>query len=199
MGIQEALRLFSQSSLCLSSQILPLLSPESVCVCVCVSPSSCLCGFLSVLCARVHVRTCMGLALSVSPFAVYLLSLVSASVSCVFLSPYYVPTSLRLCPSFLHSLYLCLDLILFVSVSPSCTSHPSSTTTTRQHMWAEGLSPFPPMSPHPGQLLTASQSWPLLPAPLGPGGRGAREEGRAAWRAHPFLPFQAGRLGQWAF
>ena len=51
----------------------------------------------------------------------------------------------------------------------------------------------------PGQLLTASQSWPLLPAPLEPGGRGVREEGRAAWRAHPFLPFQAGRLGQWAF
>ena len=209
MGIQEALRLFSQSSLCLSSQILPLLSPESVCVCVCVCVSLVLSLWISffllfsdsfsVLCARVHVRTCMGLALSVSPFAVYLLSLVSASVSCVFLSPYYVPTSLRLCPSFLHSLYLCLDLFLFVSVSPSCTSHPSSTTTTRQHMWAEGLSPFPPMSPHPGQLLTASQSWPLLPAPLGPGGRGAREEGRAAWRAHPFLPFQAGRLGQWAF
>lgn len=112
MGIQEALRLFSQSSLCLSSQILPLLSPERVCVCV--SPSSYLCGFLSFSCSvilflcSVHVRTCMGLALSVSLFAVYLLSLASASVSCVFLSPYYVPTSLRLCPAFLHSLSLSL-------------------------------------------------------------------------------------------
>lgn len=91
-----------------------------------------------------------------------------------------------------------LSLFVSVSVSLSFTSCPSPATTT-QYMWAEGLSPFPPNSSAPGQLLTTSQSWPLLPASLGPWRRGAREEGRAAWRAHPFLPFQARRLGQWAF
>lgn len=172
---------------------------------MCVSPSSCLGGFLSLVqlfffCALRTGARAWGW-LSVSPLSRPL------AVSCLRLSPLCVPVSLLLCPrlssslSCLSSFSLSLpgSLLVSVSVSPRCTSCPSSTTTTSQHTWAEGLSPFPHVPPHPGQLLTASQSWPLLPAPLEPGGRGAREEGRAAWRAHPFLPFQAGRLGQWAF
>lgn len=203
VGIQEAPEALLTKLPVLEPQILPLLSPESVCVCVCL-PRPVLVDFsllfsysFSVLCARAPVH---GAGSQCLPFRVHLLSLVSACLLCVFLSPsYYVPASLPLCPAFLHSLSLPGSLLVSVSVLPRCTSCPSSTTTTSQHTWAEGLSPFPHVPPHPGQLLTASQSWPLLPAPLEPGGRGAREEGRAAWRAHPFLPFQAGRLGQWAF
>lgn len=114
----------------------------------------------------------------------------------------YASTSLCLCLCLFFSvsvsLHLRLCLFLFLSLSPS-VSHPvppqpppPSTCGLRV------LVPSLP-TPRPGQLLTTSQSWPLLPASLGPWRRGAREEGRAAWRAHPFLPFQARRLGQWAF
>lgn len=56
--------------------------------------------------------------------------------------------------------------------------------------------------PHLGQRFPSSKSWPLLPTPLGPEGgvgQGGGREGRAAWSAHPFLPFQAGRLDQGRF
>lgn len=83
------------------------------------------------------------------------------------------------------SFWFCLSLALHIL---------SLAATTAQHVWAEGLSPFPPVS-SPQQLLTVSQ--PGLPArPSWALEEGGRDEGRAAWRAHPFLPFQAGRLGQ---
>ena len=110
-GFKRPLRLFSRSSLSVSSQILPFLSRESVsecvCVCVCVCVSPCLCGFLS-FCRSVilflyslHVRTCMGPALCL-PF----LRLIA--VSCLCLSPLCVPVTLSLCPH--------------LSLSPSCLS-----------------------------------------------------------------------------
>lgn len=145
--------------------------------------------------ACVHVFFLPYLCLSLSHY-------VSASVSlCVSVS-HYASTSLCLCLclffSISVSLHLCLCLFLFLSLSPS-VSHPvppqpPPPSTCGLRVLVPSLS-----TPHPWQLLTTSQSWPLLPASLGPWRRGAREEGRAAWRAHPFLPFQAGRLGQWAF
>lgn len=169
-------------------------------LCVCLMPSFYLHMFL-------HFSHSGSLTFCVEsvclPFFCLRLIIISLSVSasifsvcsCLSLS---VSASLCLCPSVVfHSLCLfpSLRLYLFFFLPPCFTSWPPH---HHQHVWAEGLRPFPPIS-SPWQLLTASQSWPLLPAPLGPWGRGAREEGRAAWWAHPFLPFQAGRLGQWAF
>lgn len=121
MGIQEAPEALLTKLPVLEPQILPLLSPESVCVCVCL-PRPVLVDFsllfsdsFSVLCARAPMH---GAGSQCLPFRVHLLSLVSACLLCVFLSlSYYVPASLPLCPAFLHSLYLCLDLFWFLSLS----------------------------------------------------------------------------------
>lgn len=112
-----------------------------------------------------------------------------------------VSTRLYLCLSFFFH-YLCLftslslsslSLSLFVSVSLalSFTSYPSPATTA-QHMWAGGSS-LP--SPHPWQPLKASQSWPLLPAPLGLGGGGRRRKGGQPGGPTPFC---LSRPGGWA-
>lgn len=132
---------------------------------------------LSVCCQSL----CPCVSLAVCPFRSSLSDLHlsfygSASVSFLPLLP-YIPA------------YFC------VPVSLRFTSCPSPAPAA-QPLWAEGLSLFPP-PPHP-QLLPASQ-----PCLCGRPSRAlegvVRAGGRAAWRAHPFLPFQAGRLGQWAF
>ena len=189
--------------------MLPLSSLINVCVCVCISLllSIFVDSFLSLiqwfffctLCARAWGW------LSVSLFSVYFCSL--SLFKSLPVSSLYVPVSLLLCPHLSLSLSLCLFSLslsisasislCFISLSLSFTSCPSSATTS-QHMWAKGLSPFPPVS----SPLAAAHGFPILASPARPSwalGEGAREEGRAAWRAHPFLPFQAGRLGQWAF
>ena len=116
-GFKRPLRLFSQSSLSLSSQILPLLSCESMSVCVCVCMSPCLCGFLSfcrsviLFLYSVHVRTCMGPALCLPFFC-----LIAVSGLC--LSPLCVPVALSLCPhlslplSCLSSFSLCISALI---------------------------------------------------------------------------------------
>lgn len=161
-----------------------------------------LCRFISLISVILFLyTTCMYVYTCVYFFCLFFVSLclclylsVCVSVSC------YISTSLCLClcrssPTISVSLHLHLCLLVSVSVSLCFTSCPSPATTT-QHMWAEGLTPS-----LPSQLLTPG-SCSKLPNPglsCPPLEEGVREEGRAAWRAHPFLPFQAGRLGQWAF
>lgn len=102
-GFKRPLRLFSQSSLCLSHRsYLCSLLRVSACVCVSLVLSwwiSLSCSVILFLCSA-HVRLCTGLALSVSPFA----------STCCLLSP---PVS---------SVCSCLPLImsppLFLSVLP---------------------------------------------------------------------------------
>lgn len=98
--------------------------------------------------------------------------------------------------------YLCLftslppSLFVSVSVSLGFTSCPSPATTTR-HMWAEGLSPFPPIS----SPLAAAHSFPILASParpswaLGEGGEGGREGSLAGPPLFAFPGWEAGPVG----
>lgn len=107
----------------------------------------------------------------------------------------HVSTSVSFSLFLIASVSFCFS----VSVSLNCTScplQPPPPSTHRPGVPVPSLLPPHPTSHSCSQLPSSG-----LPArlSLGPWGRGAREEGRAAWWAHPFLPFQAGRLGQWAF
>ena len=206
-GLERPLRLFLQELPVLQLRHRCYLSPLSLmCVCVCVSPSSSLSlwipfflsfsGSFSVLCVLVRG------AGSLSPF---FLSISARCLSlslclyllCMFLSPsYYVLTSLCLCLSVsFHSLFPSRPLSLFVSSLSRSVSHPVPPQPPPASTCGLRVSVPSLPSPHPWQLLMASQSWPLLPAPLGPWGRGRGKKGGQPGGPTPFC---LSRLGGWA-
>ena len=204
-GFKRPLRLFSQSSLSLSSQILPLLSCESmsVCVCVCVyvSLSLWISFFLSfsdsfsVLCACAHVHG----AGSVSPLFLPNCCLWSLPVSPVcscrplVMSP---PLFASVLSFFILSLYLCLDLFLFLSLSrpvshPVRPKPPSPASTRGLRVSSPSLLCLLTLGSC-SQLPNPGLSCPPLLG-LGEGGRG-RKGGQPGGPT----PFCLSRLGGWA-
>lgn len=126
---------------------------------------------------------------------------ISASTSrCMFLC-LVVSTSLSLCLLFSSSLFLhpCLYLFLFLSLSSSISHPVPPPANTTQHMWAEGLSPFPPNS----SPLAAAYSFPILASPARPswalkeGGQRGREGSLVGPPLFAFLGWEAGPV--WAF
>lgn len=132
---------------------------------------------------------------------------VSASIShCVLLS-LVMSVPLFVCLSFIQylalslspSLHPCLYLFLFLSLSPSISHPVPPPATATQHVWAEGLSPFPPNS----SPLAAAYSFPILASPARPswalkeGGQGGREGSLVGPPLFAFPGWEAGPV--WAF
>lgn len=175
-----------------------LCPPSLVSVPVSLSISLFLCRFLCFSLSVILTSVCVW-ALCVFIFSVSLCLHLSLCVPASLLLCLYLSLSLSLC---LFFCYLCLftslppSLFVSVSVSLGFTSCPSPATTTR-HMWAEGLSPFPPIS----SPLAAAHSFPILASParpswaLGEGGERGREGSLAGPPLFAFPGWEAGPVG----
>lgn len=176
--------------------------------CVCTYVSLCISLFLSIsvdffisLSVILFLYTmCMHVCVSVFCLifvSLYLCLYLSLRVSlscCLYLS-------LSVCLLFSISLFLhpCLYLFLFLSLSSSISHPVPPPANTTQHMWAEGLSPFPPNS----SPLAAAYSFPILASPARPswalkeGGQRGREGSLVGPPLFAFLGWEAGPV--WAF